>query len=143
MNLISQFTYNLPENWTIYLFGQTGLETFKFYPLVLGALLVISIIAVAVLITARIKRKNRPLSGFLKLVGKIAFGELLAGLFIVFSRWQTLGLLSMRIFLLVWVLSLPIACVVVILVYIRRFSTKVRQAKEKVTLSKYLPSRKK
>lgn len=142
LNLREQFAYSLPENWTDYLFGQTNLESFRFYPLILGFLGIVFLIAVAVLIAARMKRKNRPLSSYLKLIGKVAFGELLLGLSIVFCRWQTLGFFSMRIFLLVWLISLPIATAVMLIVYLRKFSGKVHEAKEKVSLTKYLPGKK-
>lgn len=142
MDLAWQFSYNLPHNWTTYLFGLVELESFRYYPLVLGILGIVFLVAVASLILARIKRKNRPLSKFLKLVGKISVGELLFGAFMLFSRWQTLGFMAMRIFLLFWLLSLPIVAAVLAFLFIRKFRPKVHEAKEKGSLSKYLPGKK-
>jgi|GEM_PF-5790104 len=142
MDLAWQFQYDLPQNWTTYLFGLVELESFRYYPLVLGVLGLIFLISVAVLILARIKRNNRPLSKFLKLIGKVVFAEVLVGAFLVFSRWQTLGFMAMRFFLLLWLLSLPIVASVLFFVFLRKFRGKVHEAKEKVSLSKYMPTKK-
>ena len=142
MDLAWQFSYDLPQNWTTYLFGLVDLERFRFYPLILGILGLVFLIAVAALLMARLKKGNRPLSKFLKLIGKTAFAEVLVGAFLLFSRWQTLGFMAMRIFLLLWIVSLPIVAALMFFLFLRKFRGKVHEATEKVSLSKYMPGKK-
>lgn len=139
LRLKEQFVYKLPGNWYEYLLGQKGLESFKFYPLVLALLFITLMFMVISFFLATRKKRNRPLSRFLKLIGKVMLWEFILGAFFIFSRWQTLGFFAIRLFLLIWLSSVPLSIVVLVILYMLKFRKVIKMATEEIRLSKYKP----
>lgn len=141
INLSDQFTFDWPDNLADYLVRDTNLESFKYYPLLVAVLLIVLALMVASFFYAKLKRGNRAVSKFCKGFGKAMLIEFLIGAFVLFARWQTLGIFALRVFLVTWLLSLPI----VVIVYGILYFLKVQEAKEveskEKDLDKYKPSR--
>lgn len=140
VTLTEQFSYNIPDDFVDYLFGGKGLQTFKFYPLVVTVLFIVLAVMVGSFLYAKIKRNNRPLAKYSMVVGKTFVWEFLLGSFAIFSRWQTLGVFALRVFLLGWLVSLPICAIVLAVVYFKRHKADVQNESKKEDLDKYKPS---
>jgi hypothetical protein len=132
--------YKIPRDWKVYLFGEEGLDSFHFYPVVLGVLLFCIVFTSWCFLMAKRKRKNRSLCKFFKITGKVALFESLFGAFVIFSRWQTLGIFAIRFFLILWLLSIPFSIFVLLLVYIFQFRLKIKEDQEKLLLERYKPT---
>ena len=139
MSIKDQFVYNIPGDWGQYLMGKDGLETFSFYPLLASVIFLLLATAILSFVLAKARRKNRPVSRYFRLFGKALLTEFFIGVFVVFSRWQVLGIFALRVALVLWLVSLPIAVIALLVVFFVKCRKEIPEANEEERLSKYKP----
>lgn len=139
MGFAEQLSFNWPENFWRYLVESENLESFRYYPLLTAVLVIVLVLMFSSFLYAKLNRKNRPLAKFCKAFGKSMLVELLIGLFLLFSRWQVLGFLALRVFLVVWLLSLPVVVLFFGVFYFLKIRDEKTEAAKKADLDKYKP----